>query len=44
MSGFGDLLEQSKRLANQTGKSEFVMMRSLDELSRESKKVLFFFF
>jgi hypothetical protein len=40
MTDLTALLEQSKHLMNQTSKSGFVVTRSLDELNKESKKVL----
>ena len=44
MADLANLLEQSRQLMNQTSKPGFVVTRSLDELNKESKKVLLFFF
>ena len=43
MADLANLLEQSRQLMNQTSKPGFVVTRSLDELNKESKKVLFIF-
>ena len=44
MADLANLLEQSRQLMNQTSKPGFVVTRSLDELNKESKKVLFSYF